>query len=108
MPKLRRLLEHDGPVDWIASTLRASAVASGKPFECPQGTIRLVDEMHEKLTILADELEAPMLCKHHGSEYGNCWDCRNTGVIVQCQEDEDVLELVKQLRKVAKHFRGDE
>lgn len=49
-------------------------------------------EQAERLKAAAEAVLTDMECKHANSEYGACFDCRNTGYELTCQQDQDLMD----------------
>lgn len=58
----------------------------------------------QRLTALRDAAEAVLkdfACDHANSEYGTCFDCHNTGVLVTSHDEAELVTAIKNLLLVS-------
>lgn len=60
-----------------------------------------MNELVEMMNAEVRRLELPLLCDCSGHVHGDCSDCMNTRVVVQCEEDELMLDAAGALRQAA-------
>lgn len=71
----------------------------------------LVD-LAERLDAFAEELIAPLICRdpaYGAPGFAHCAACcRGTGLVLTCQQDQDIADLVFAMHKIAREFRATE